>query len=56
MADDGVIKDEYGVSFTAGKLNVAQLYLPSTFWCAVNSVEERLVGEIPCDPWSKFES
>ena len=56
MADDGVIKDEYGVSFTAGKLNVARLYLPSSFWHAVNLVEERLFSEIPCDPWSKFES
>lgn len=52
MADDGVIRDEYGVSFTAGKLNAARLYLLS----AVSFVEERLFSAIPCDPWKKFES
>ena len=31
IAEDGVIKDKYRVSFTAGKLNVAQLYLPAAF-------------------------
>lgn len=56
MADDGVIKDEYGVSFTAGELNVAQLYLPSAFWHAAHLLEERLFSEILCDPRSKLES
>ena len=50
MAADGVIKDEYRVSFTAGEFTIAQLYLPSGFWRAVNLVEERLLSEIPCDP------
>lgn len=53
MADDGVIKDEYGVSFMAGKPNAAQIYLPVAFWNAVNLVEERLFSEILCDHWSK---
>lgn len=52
MAADGVIREKYGVTFTAGKLNVTQLDLPS----AVDLVEERVVNEIPSDLWSRFES
>lgn len=49
LAEDGVIQDEYGVTFTAGKLSTVQLHLPSFLGMQFLSWR-RVFSEIPCDP------